>query len=259
MSAQNAMTEHELERFLEAVSTRGPSGQRNLALLTLMADSGLRVGEALGISTTDLVREHGGRVVTHVQVQGKGSKPARVPISARTAARLDTWLEARADLGVGNGHVFCTISTGTRQAGFAQDGVELVPGKALDQRYVRDLVGRVALKAGIEGHITPHTLRHTFVTHLLRQTGNLELARKAARHSRVTTTAQVYAHLMDRDVEEAVRVLHDRGVATVQQQALPEVDGQAEAVLEALEGLTPAQRRAIAAALLAGADGEDEK
>jgi hypothetical protein len=164
-------------------------------------------------------------------------------------------MEARAGLGVAEGPVFCTISQGHRDAGFAGDG-DLVRGRDLDQRYVRDLVVRVAQRAGITGRVTPHTLRHTFATHLLRQTGNLELTRKALRHARVTTTARVYAHLADRDVEEAVRGLHQGTGQVVSQQALPGVDGEAEALVEALQGLTAEQKRAVAAALLAGADGE---
>lgn len=58
MPAQDALTEEELEAFLKAVSKRGPSGKRNLAMLTLMADSGLRLGEALALQTAELI--HGG-------------------------------------------------------------------------------------------------------------------------------------------------------------------------------------------------------
>ena len=146
---------------------------------------------------------------------------------------------------LGNGPVFCTVSRGHRAAGFATDGT-LTPGTPLNPRYVLALVTRVAAKAGIERRITPHTLRHTFATHLLRRTGNLELTRKALRHSRITTTATVYSHLLDRDVEQAVRDLR--------QEATP-ADPQVQALAEALAKLTPDQRQALAAALGKGGSG----
>ncbi|MCX7598444.1 MAG: tyrosine-type recombinase/integrase [Armatimonadetes bacterium] len=272
MPAQDALTEAELEAFLKAVSKRGPSGKRNLALLTLMADTGLRLGEALALQTTALVREGAGRVVTHVRVVGKGKKPALVPVTARAAARIDTWLQARAALGLGNGALFCTISRGTHarpllQASRGQQAVgdssassprarghpgprkgenirhqELKPGRPLNPRYVRQVVQRVARKAGIDRRVTPHTLRHTFATHLLRKTGNLELTRKALRHSRITTTAAIYSHLADRDVEEAVRNLRQPPPPG------PE-DATVQKLAQALASLPDEARRALLAAL----------
>jgi len=245
-TAQDALTEEELETLLAQIATTGPVGQRNLALLTLMADTGLRIAEALALTTGDLVKEGG--VVTHVQVRhGKGDKPARLPVTLRAAARLGVWLEARTALGVGNGAVFCTVTRGrhfTPQAGpqgfAAGAGVEttLAPGGALSARYVGQLLDRKAAEAGIERHISPHTLRHTFATHLLRKTGNLELTRKALRHAQITTTATVYSHLQARDVEEAVLAL--RGEAAQGQPVAPDLAAQ----VEALEGQLAALKQA---------------
>lgn len=243
MAAQDALTEEQLEALLGAVSTRGMTGRRNLALLTLMADSGLRLAEALALTTGDLVRE--GQVITQARVRcGKGGKRADVTVTARAAARLDRWLTDRQVAGLGAGLVFCTMSQG-QATGKAAEGAQLVPGGALNPRYVRDMVVRAAERAGIEARVTPHTLRHTFATHLLRQTGNLELVRKAMRHARVTTTAAIYSHLVGRDVEEAVRALRAPEPAPA-----PETPKDPMAAFVAT--LSPEQRRALAAALLAG-------
>jgi integrase/recombinase XerD len=232
-----------LDQFLAAVPTRHSSGKRNAAMLTLMADTGLRRGEALGLKTSDLIREHGGDVVTHLRVVGKGEKAATVAVTTRAAARLATWLAARAGLGIGNGHVFCTISRGRRGGGFGtRDYHE--PGRPLQPSYVNELVARTAEKAGIDRRVTPHTLRHTFATHLLRGTGNLELTRKALRHSRITTTATIYSHLAERDVEEAVMKLRAEPEDARETQ-------DAAALAEVLATLTPQQREKLAAALLA--------
>ena len=245
-TAQDALTEEELEHLLGTVNTRGATGKRNLALLTLMADSGLRLAEALGVQTGDLEREGSGRVVTRVRVMGKGHKPATVTVTARAAARLDTWLQARAALRLGNGAVFCTVTRGQQRGGFGGEHT-LAPGRALNPRYVRDLVGRLARRAGLERRVTPHTLRHTFATHLLRQTGNLELTRKALRHARITTTAAIYSHLADRDVEAAVRALRPEAQDSKALREAPAAP--ADPLAAALGQLTGEQRAALVAAL----------
>ena len=245
-TAQDALTEEELENLLAQIATTGPAGQRNLALLTLMADTGLRVGEALALTTGDLEKKGG--VVTHVQIRNsKTGKKTNQPVTLRGAARLGEWLEARPALGIGNGVVFCTVSKGQR-GGFGGEKT-LAPGRAISARYVRQLLDRKAQEAGIERHITPHTLRHTFATHLLRQTGNLELTRKAMRHSRITTTAAIYSHLHARDVEEAVLALRDGAAAARGQSAVaPDLAAQLAALREQQAQVT-AQLEALQAAL----------
>lgn len=240
--AQDAMTRDELHRFLQAVPATSPSGQRNLALLTVLADTGLRLQEALDLRTGDLRREHGGRVVTHAAVIGKGNKPATVAVSTRAAARLDTWLEARAKLGIGSGLVFCTVSKG-QATGLAAEGAELQPGEPLNPRYVRELVQRTAQRAGIERRVTPHTLRHTFATHLLQEGASLEQTAKALRHSRTATTSEVYAHLQPADVEELVRNLH------ADPEPAADVDPETLALAKALQALPADQKAALRAAL----------
>jgi len=94
--------------------------------------------------------------------------------------------------------------------------------------------------------VTPHTLRHTFATHLLRATGNLKLVQQALRHSDVTTTARVYSHLTGNDVAEAVRALRP-------DEPLEGAAADARAVAEeVLAALPPTVREALAA-LTAGA------
>jgi len=242
-NAQDALTEEELESLLAAIETRSPTGGRNLALLTAMADTGLRIGEALALQTRDLVTD-GGQIVAVKVRNGKGGKAANVTVGQRAAVRLARWLEAREKLGIGGGPVFCTISKGSRargratSEGFAEgtEIVELRPGKAISDRYVRQVVTRLAERAGLEGRVTPHTLRHTFATHLLRKEGSLKIVQQALRHKDVSTTARVYSHLTDDDVAEAVRGLREEEPA-----AAP--DAEAEEVAEQLLAALPAPVR----------------
>ena len=208
--AQDALTEEQLDALLDTLNARYPSGRRNLALLLAMADAGLRVSEAVSLKTTDLVVEGG--QYTHVNIRrGKGGKPGRVALTVRAAAKLGAWLDARAKMGFGKGYVFCTISKGTAGGHWADDVQRLQPGRPVSTEYVRQLVRRMADRAGIESRVTPHTLRHTFATRLLRTTGNLELTRKALRHSHIQTTVATYAHLVQEDVDRGIRQLQGNG------------------------------------------------
>lgn len=216
--AQDALTEEQLEAMLSEIGTRSPSGKRNLALLTLMADTGMRVGEALALSTRDLVSEAGQLTEVKLRQRKAHEEGCNLPLTRRAAVRLAAWLETRAKLGIGNGALFCTISRGQVshpvevEGGFGEEltTTELTPGKPLQDRYVREMVGRLAERAGIEQRVTPHTLRHTFATHMLRDGANLEMVRKWLGHASVEITARVYSHVSSNDMREAVERLRDR-------------------------------------------------
>ena len=204
--AQDALTEEQLDALLGAVNARTKTGKRNQALLFVMADGGLRVSEATALHTTDVVTVSG--QYTHVDIRhGKGGRPGRVALTGRAAEATAAWLDARATLGLGHGPLFCTISTGTAGGHWARDGQTLDPGRPVSTEYVRQLVHRLAQRAGIATRVTPHTLRHTFATRLLRVTGNVELTRKALRHANVQTTIETYAHLVQEDVDRGIRLL----------------------------------------------------
>ena len=80
-------------------------------------------------------------------------------------------------------------------------------GRPVHEGYVRQLVRRLARRSDIPTRVTPHTLRHTFATRLLRVTGNVELTRKALRHASIQTTIETYAHLVQEDVDRGIRAL----------------------------------------------------
>ena len=194
MAERTYLTEEELNRLLGQVSSRYITGKRNLALLTLMADAGLRVSEAVGLETRDLERE-GGQLTSVLIRNGKGGRPGRMPLTRRAAAKLGAWLKEREKLGVGNGAVFCTITKGNR-------------GKPISRHYVYQVLRRLADRADIEKKVGPHTLRHTFANRLLKRGRNLAQVQKAMRHRSITTTVDIYGHLDTADVEEAVAALN---------------------------------------------------
>ena len=204
--AQDALTEEQLDALLGAINAHTTTGKRNLALLLVMADAGLSVSETTGLHTADLVTAGG--VCTHVDIRyGKGGRSGRVALTSRAAVAVAAWTEARAGLGLGHGPLFCTISNGTAGGHWARDGQALEPGRPVSTEYVRQLVHRLARRAGIVTRLTPHTLRHTFATRLLRATSNVELTRKALRHANIQTTIETYGHLVQEGVDRGVRQL----------------------------------------------------
>jgi integrase/recombinase XerD len=156
---------------------------RNLALLRLMLDSGLRVSEALALQQRDLDFETGRLVVRN----GKGSKDRGIWIGEETLSLVKRW--ARHQGRQGNGLIFTT-----RQGG------------KMSRHYVLALLYRLSKSAGLAKKAHPHMLRHTFATDLLRETKNLRLVQKALGHADLSTT-QIYTHIVDDELELAMKGL----------------------------------------------------
>ena len=131
--------------ILRATASRAPTGVRNAALLSLLAYSGLRVGEALALQVKDLERGANGRVSLNVR-RGKGARQRAALLFEPALPYLDRWLDTRRRLGInGQQPLFCTLK-----------------GGLLSDRYVRQAMCRYAAKAGISKRCHPHALRHTF-------------------------------------------------------------------------------------------------
>ena len=215
----------ELEALLAQLNTKTPTGARNFALLQLMASTGVRCGEALQVTAADIRQEEWGANGDRVRVwvlrlpkkttKGKKDRQA-IPLSAATRAALEAWQEKRAALGIKGGPLFCTVSKGrcvhpaATAEGFG-DGTEeatLRPGEALDARYVRDLVRRLAAKAGIGRRVHPHMLRHTALTALYDRTQNLRMVQTVAGHTTSRMTER-YTHVHPLAMAEAMGALDD--------------------------------------------------
>ncbi len=208
------LTDDELAAILRLPNVQTPSGLRNKAVLKVMAYGGLRVSEVVVLRTRDLRREDG-RLVLEIR-NGKGGRDRTVPLPDHAAETLETWLARRKDLGVSNGHVFCTIASGRNvhpratPAGLGEEMTvtALTPGQPLNPRYIRALVARLAAKAGIEKRVTPHVLRHTAATRMLKAVGDVRRVQEFLGHSNVSTT-QIYTEVLAQDVAEAVDAVPD--------------------------------------------------
>ncbi len=164
----------------------GPSaaGRRDHAILELLYASGLRVAECCGLDLDDLDRRR-----ATVRVLGKGDKERVVPVGEAALAALDAYLGRR---GEGSGPLFCN-----------QRGGRLTP------RSVHRIVRRLARAAGLTRRVSPHTLRHTFATHMLAEGADLRLIQELLGHSRLSTT-QRYTHVSPEHLMKVYDRAHPR-------------------------------------------------
>ncbi len=182
----------EMERLLEAVekpTSRHP--RRDRALLHVLYCCGLRVSEALGLTTDNIHLE-----LNVLRCMGKGSKERIVPITPKALAYLQEYIEVeRPRLARHTGSDLVFLSRG---------------GKPLGREVVSDILRRNVAKAGLSGRVTPHTLRHSFATHLLQNGADLRIVQELLGHAKVETT-EIYTHIEKSELKELHRRYHPRG------------------------------------------------
>jgi integrase/recombinase XerC len=159
----------EAVQLVEGRAVGGAARERDLAILELLYASGLRVSELSGLDVDALDRAE-----RTVRVLGKGRKERIVPYGAAAARGLEAWLARRGDR---PGPLFTNAA-----------------GGRLGVRSVHTIVRRSARAAGIARRVSPHTLRHTFATHLLDAGADLRMIQELLGHSRLSTT-QRYTHV----------------------------------------------------------------
>jgi integrase/recombinase XerD len=168
------LSSDEVDRLLEVREGATPRGLRDRAMLELMYASGLRVSELIGLRLGDVDLGLG-----VVRVVGKGDKERLVPVGDAASDSLRTYLR--------NGRPLL-------EKGRASDYLFLGRhGRGLTRQMFWQLIKRVALAAGITGPVTPHTLRHSFATHLLERGADLRSVQLMLGHADIGTT-QIYTH-----------------------------------------------------------------
>lgn len=174
------LSKDEKKSVLNQFNTRYPTPHRNLCMVRMMMEAGLRSGEVVALRP-DHVDLDTGKVMIR---EGKGAKDRVVWISDSLCDLIQEW-ESRSPP---SEWLFPT-SKGTQ----------------VDTRYLRAMVTRVAEKADVAERekVSPHTFRHTFATDLLKRT-NLRVVQRALGHASITTT-QIYTHITDDELEEAMR------------------------------------------------------
>jgi integrase/recombinase XerD len=181
------LTISEVEDLLRAPDTRTVLGARDQAILQVIYASGLRVSEVCGLNLQDVDDQI-------VRVQGKGGKERIIPIAKVAVDAIDHYL------------------THYRQHAGSEKTVPLFvgkKGKRIDRILVWKRIKLYAKQAGINKEISPHTLRHSFATHLLENGADLRIIQEMLGHSNISTTDR-YTHISQRHLTEAFEAFHPR-------------------------------------------------
>jgi integrase/recombinase XerD len=181
----------EVQRLLEAPNPDHPLFWRDRGILELLYATGMRVSELVELKVADLDLDDG-----VCAVFGKGSKERLVPMGAPALATLERYLREvrpRLDRGRGEGRVFLNRR-----------------GQPLSRMAIWTLVKSSAKRGGVTRSVSPHTLRHSFATHLLEGGADLAAVQELLGHADISTT-QVYTHVDREYLREVHRTFHPRG------------------------------------------------
>jgi len=192
--APKHLTVEEVQRLLSLPDVATPTGRRDRAILMLLYNTGLRVGELCALCRDDVHLPAGGWGA--LQVVGKGRRPHRLPINRPAVDALLAYLADREDVARPCGPPSRPSGLGTEPALFLNRN-----GGRFSVRGVALLVNRYLRAAGITDRSGPHLLRHTFATHALRARPNLRAVQELLGHAWVTTT-QRYTHLEVEDLQD---------------------------------------------------------
>ena len=181
----------EIEQLLAAIDLSTDEGLRSRALLEVLYSSGLRVSELCDLRLSNIYAEQG-----FVKVVGKGNKERLVPIGREALKHLNFYLS-----GV-RGHL--DLKSGSEDFAFLSQR-----GRPLSRITVFTTLKKLAAQAGLRKTISPHTLRHSFATHLIEGGADLRAVQEMLGHASITTT-EIYTHL-DRDyLRQVITEFHPR-------------------------------------------------
>lgn len=170
----DVLSEKEVEDMLSVVDTSTSPGLRDKAMLEILYGCGLRVSEAVGLKISEVYLEEG-----FIKVRGKGSKDRLVPLGGYAADAVRQYMDVR-----------------PLPADSVADDILFLNryGRGLSRQSVFKMIKTSALLAGIVKNISPHTLRHSFATHMIERGADLRVVQEMLGHESVTTT-EIYTHI----------------------------------------------------------------
>lgn len=186
------LTVEQIDMLIDEIDKSTPEGRRNNAIIEVMYGCGLRVSELVNLEINKLYFDEGYIVVT-----GKGSKERIVPISDVAIDLVKEYMTERAqlDVVVGEENVLFLNRRGHR----------------LTRQMIFTIIKRLARQAGITKEISPHTLRHSFATHLLEGGANLRAIQQMLGHESIATT-EIYLHLDTSNLRREILEHHPRNI-----------------------------------------------
>jgi integrase/recombinase XerD len=189
----------QVEAILEAPDAGTAEGVRDRALLELLYACGLRISEALRLDVDDLsLRE------ATVRVIGKGDRERMLPVGGVAIEALQRYMET-----VRPAWLERAVARNPRSARRGGALFMSAQGSRLSRMSAWRGLRKAALLAGVSGHVTPHTLRHSFATHLLEGGADLRVVQELLGHASITTT-QLYTHLTGERIKQVYARAHPR-------------------------------------------------
>ena len=184
------LTVKEIDRMIDSIDLSTSHGMRNAAMLELLYSCGLRVTECCELRFQDLSLEH-----KYLRVMGKGSKERLIPMSDTAVARIMDYIPIRQE---------------TQEKPGCRDFLFLSRlGRPLSRQMVFMVIKELAKEVGIQKSISPHTLRHSFATHLLEGGASLSSIRDMLGHADIATT-EIYTHVELTGLRDEILIHHPR-------------------------------------------------
>ena len=178
----------EVNRMMAAIDLSSNEGHRNRAMMEMLYGSGLRVSELVNLRLSQIyLDEH------YMLIEGKGSKQRLVPLSPVAEEWFGYWMQERSTW---------PLKPESKDIAFVNRY-----GRPLTRAMVFTIVRRLCEQAGIAKTVSPHTLRHSFATHLLQNGADLRVIQQLLGHEDLATT-EIYTHLDVQDLRKAVLLCH---------------------------------------------------
>ncbi|MCI2228370.1 site-specific tyrosine recombinase XerD [Polaribacter sp. MSW13] len=187
----DTLSEDEINELISAIDLSHPQGERNRTILETIYSCGLRVSELISLKISDLFFEEG-----FIRVLGKGNKQRFVPIHHSAQKYILFYIN--------NIRVHITAQKGFDDIVFLNRR-----GKGLTRQMIFMILKGLAVKIDLKKKISPHTLRHSFATHLLKNGADLRAIQQMLGHESITTT-EVYVHVDKSYLKEVVETYHPR-------------------------------------------------
>ena len=187
----DTLSQEEIDLLISAIDLSHPQGERNRIILETIYSCGLRVSEAITLKISDLFFEEG-----FIRVLGKGNKERFVPIHQEAQKYISIYINQ--------------IRVHIKPQKEYEDTLFLNRrGKALTRQMIFMILKKLASDIGLHKKISPHTLRHSFATHLLQNGADLRAIQQMLGHESITTT-EIYVHLDRSYLKEVVETYHPR-------------------------------------------------
>ena len=187
----DVLSYEEICSMIECIDLSQPLGHRNKAIIEVLYGCGLRVSELITLKISNIYKND-----EFIRVLGKGNKERLIPISKATLKSIELYISGE--------RLHQSINDKNSDTLFINRR-----GNMLSRQMIFLIIKNLAEKAGIKKNIGPHTLRHSFATHLLERGADLRAVQQMLGHASISTT-EIYTHISDQYLREVIAMYHPR-------------------------------------------------